>query len=87
MTFQYFRENFAYHAPIMLIMKPQLQYLVYSFSTLPLKLVQVLKNQYMVGGSDIIIMVRCAPVSYTSFTPSTWKHESNSNNFPSVKLE
>ena len=46
MTFQYFSENLAYYAPIMLILKPKLQYLVDSFSTLPLKSTQVLKNQY-----------------------------------------
>ena len=41
-----FSENLAHYAPIMLILNPNFSTLVYSFSTLPLKSVKVLKNQY-----------------------------------------
>ena len=51
MAFQYFSENLAYYAPIVLILKPKLQYLSvflqYFASSLPLKSVQVLKNQWL----------------------------------------
>ena len=52
MTFQYFSENLAYYA------------LILKSSTLPLKSVQVLKNQYvMVGGSEVVVKYHCVYVS------------------------